>query len=291
MASVLRRDHGRGRDGDRADDRHADHPRRVEVDMSDEPTTASATLKRPLMMRLLGIKRRPNKRIRFGLTKWGWALLLFVLFTGGSAGFAEYSMQPDFCRSCHIMEPYYEAWHQSTHKGVACTMCHFEPGIDKTLYGKFQASSQAVKYITKTYGSKPHAEIRDVSCMREGCHERRLLEGKVNWTIKSSTGHEVTIKFDHKPHLTEERRGKQLRCVSCHSQIVQGQHLVVTLDTCFVCHFKGKEHGRNEEAIGGCKACHDAPKTEIKLAQGMTFNHKEYLDRGVTCNNCHSDSI
>jgi hypothetical protein len=115
--------------------------------------------------------------------------------------------------------------------------------LEKTLYGKFQASSQAVKYLTKTYGSKPHAEVRDVSCMRSGCHEKRLLEGKVNWTVKSVTGQDVTIRFDHRPHLTEERRGQHLRCVSCHSQIVQGQHLVVTLDTCFLCHFKGFERG------------------------------------------------
>jgi len=126
--------------------------------------------------------------------------------------------------------------------------------------------------------------------MRSGCHEKRLLEGKVNWEIQSVRGGKVTIRFDHTPHLTEERRGKQLRCVSCHSQIVQGQHLVVTLDTCFLCHFKGLEWGRNETVIGGCKGCHDAPKEQIRLATG-DFNHAEFLNRGVTCENCHSDSV
>jgi nitrate/TMAO reductase-like tetraheme cytochrome c subunit len=261
------------------------------ADETSQPVpTATATPKLPLWLRLLGIKRRSGKRIPFGLSRWGLVLATFIVLVGASAGFAEYSMQPDFCRSCHLMEPYYQAWHSSTHKDVACTKCHFEPGLEKTLYGKFQASSQAVKYLTKTYGSKPHAEVRDSSCMREGCHERRLLEGKVNWTVKSINGNDVTIRFDHKPHLTEERRGKQLRCVSCHSQIVQGQHLVVTLDTCFLCHFKGLEHGRTEQTIGGCKACHDAPKQEIRLTTGV-FNHADYLNRGVTCENCHSDVI
>jgi nitrate/TMAO reductase-like tetraheme cytochrome c subunit len=259
-----------------------------------EPETTSpktvTPVKRPLWFKLLGLKRRPGKFVRIGLTKWGFVLVTLIVGLGAMGAFAEYSMQPDFCRSCHLMEPYYQAWHNSTHKGVACTKCHFEPGLEKTLYGKFQASSQAVKYLTKTYGSKPHAEIRDSSCMREGCHEKRLLEGKVNWTIKTVRGGEVTIKFDHKPHLTEERRGKQLRCVSCHSQIVQGQHLVVTLDTCFLCHFKGLEHGRHEQVVGGCKGCHDAPKEKIRLETGQ-FNHSEYVNRGVTCENCHSDSI
>ena len=253
-------------------------------------STQSATQPRSRMFRILGLRRRSGKYIKIIPTKWGWFLIALVLFVGGSAGFAEYSMQPDFCRSCHIMEPYYQAWHNSTHKGVACTKCHFEPGLDKTLYGKFQASSQAAKYITNTYGSKPHAEIRDSSCMREGCHEQRLLKGKVDWPVKSVTGKVVTIKFDHTPHLTQERRGKQLRCVSCHSQIVQGQHLVVTLDTCYLCHFKGFEHGRNEKTLGGCTACHEAPKDEIRLTTGV-FRHGDYLKRGVTCENCHSDAL
>ena len=248
------------------------------------------TEKRPILFRLLGLKRRPGKRIGIGLTKWGVLLTIFFAGSIGGACFLEYSMQPDFCRSCHLMEPYYQAWHKSSHKNVVCTDCHFEPGLENTLKGKWQASSQAAKYLTNTYGSKPHAEVRDVSCMRSGCHEKRLLEGKVNWTIKSVTGQDVTIKFDHKPHLTEERRGQKLRCTSCHSQIVQGQHLVVTVDTCFLCHFKGKEYGRDENVIGGCKGCHEAPKTEIRLATGV-FKHSEYLDRGVTCQNCHSDSV
>jgi hypothetical protein len=53
---------------------------------------------------------------------------------------------------------------------------------------------------------------------------------------------------------------------------------------------KGKEHGRNEQTVGGCTACHDAPKEKVKLATG-DFNHADYLKRGVTCNNCHSESI
>jgi hypothetical protein len=103
-------------------------------------------------------------------------------------------------------------------------------------------------------------------------------------------GGHVTIRFDHAPHLQQERRGKQLRCVSCHSQIVQGQHIVVTLDTCFLCHFKGFEHGRHEETLGGCKACHGSPKSAVRLPTG-DFEHAQYVDRGVACENCHADVV
>lgn len=254
------------------------------------PLAATAVPKRSWLWKVLGLRRREGRFLRIGLTLWGWVLMIGVVLMGGMAGFAEYSMQPDFCRSCHIMEPYYEAWHQSSHKGVACPLCHFEPGAGNAIYGKFQASSQAVKYITHTYGSKPYAEIRDASCMREECHSKRLLEGKVNWTVPTEGGHTVTIHFDHTPHLKELRRGQQLRCVSCHSQLVQGKHIVVTTDTCFLCHFKGLKHGRDDQTIGTCKGCHDAPKGVIRTATG-NFDHAEYLARGVLCQNCHSDSV
>jgi nitrate/TMAO reductase-like tetraheme cytochrome c subunit len=253
----------------------------------EEPSPAAV---RPRWQRLLGIRRREGRFLHWGLTRWGMVLAFFFCAAIGMGAFGEYSMQPAFCESCHIMEPYYKAWHESTHKNVACVDCHFDPGIQNTLYGKFQASSQAVKYVTATYGSKPHAEIHDAACLRSGCHEKRLLEGKVNWKITTERGNTVTIRFDHTPHLEQERRGKQLRCVSCHSQIVQGRHIVVTTDTCFLCHFKGLKHGRDDQTIGTCKGCHDAPKGEIKLATG-TFNHAEYAGRGVLCENCHADSV
>jgi len=267
--------------------RQADSPAGPARTAAPDPAKAP---RRPLWQRLLGIRRRKGKRIPFVPTKWGWCLVLLLMIGGGSLAFAEYSMQPEFCRSCHLMEPYYAAWHQSTHKNVPCADCHFEPGWRNTLKGKIQASSQVVKYLTNTYGSKPHAEVRDASCLREGCHDRRILEGKVNWEVASTRGEKVTIRFDHAPHLQEERRGKQLRCVSCHSQIVQGQHIVVTLDTCFLCHFKGLQHGRHEQTLGGCVACHAAPKEKIRLSTGL-FDHGDYLQRGVTCENCHADSI
>lgn len=261
---------------------------------SDSPTHTSAPAapapRRNWLMRLLGVRRRKGRWLKYVPTRWGWLIIVLVVGIAGSAGFAEYSMQPDFCRSCHIMEPYYQAWHDSTHKDVPCADCHFEPGWRNTLHGKFQASSQAAKYITNTYGSKPHAEVRDASCMRSGCHEKRVLEGKVDWDVPTSRGDMITIRFDHTPHLEPDRRGKQLRCVSCHSQMVQGQHIVVTLDTCFLCHMKGAEHGRHEETLAGCESCHQAPKEEIRLPTGL-FAHEEYTGRGVECQNCHSEVV
>ncbi|NIR31771.1 MAG: hypothetical protein GWN99_04120, partial [Gemmatimonadetes bacterium] len=107
-----------------------------------------------------------------------------------------------------------------------------------------QAANQVVKYVTGAYGTKPWAEIEDAACLRSGCHTERELEGQVNYE---------GVRFDHSQHLGELRRGKRLRCTSCHSQIVQGSqsvvfqgvpigaaHLRVTAVTCYLCHFKDR---------------------------------------------------
>lgn len=94
-------------------------------------------LKSPLWMKLIGLCRRRGRWLKIKPTKWGYLLIAFFVFIFGGMAFAEYSMQPDFCRSCHNMETYYQAWHNSTHKNVPCTDCHFEPGLQNTIKGKW----------------------------------------------------------------------------------------------------------------------------------------------------------
>ncbi|MBI3924846.1 MAG: NapC/NirT family cytochrome c [Armatimonadetes bacterium] len=210
--------------------------------------------------------------------------ILAVGLTGlvlGTIGVYEYSASPGFCNSCHIMKPYYEAWKTSSHKDVACVECHYPPGTQDTLIHKFQNISQVAKFVTRTYGSKPYAEIEDGSCLRSGCHSTRLLEGKV--TFKRG------ILFDHAPHIQQERRGRHLRCTSCHGQMVIGNHMEVTESTCFLCHFKGKMEARQLEPLGGCQLCHTFPDWDIQVGNSK-FNHQEYAGaRHVSCQNCHHD--
>ena len=207
-----------------------------------------------------------------------------VLLIVGSGVFLWQSSKSWFCNTCHIMKPYVESWKESTHgkKGVECVACHFPPGFGNAVSSKLKASAMLVAYITGTYDTAPFAEIQDASCMRPGCHEKRLLEGKVDYK---------GVHFDHKPHLTEMRRGKRLRCQTCHSQIVQGSHITVTESVCFTCHFKDLKHGRVEEPVGGCTGCHDVPAKPVKLATGADYNHADYEKRKVACFKCHFDSV
>ena len=175
-------------------------------------------------------RRDPEKRRRVLRIVVQGIILLILLAGLGAVGFIEYAAQPSFCTNCHNMQPYYDSWTTSTHQDVPCIKCHYAPGIKAEAMGKMQAANQVVKYVTGTYGTKPWAEIEDAACLRSGCHSTRKLEGELTF---------LGVRFDHRHHLTALRRGKQLRCTSCHSQIVQGDHVAVTKSTCFLCHFQG----------------------------------------------------
>jgi len=208
---------------------------------------------------------------------------LFLLAGGSAAvyGAVHHTAQPEFCNTCHIMEPYYESWENSKHADVACIECHYEPGSVETLEGKFKALSQLAKYVTRTQGTKPWAEVSDQSCMRSGCHSVRMLEGPVQFG---------NISFDHRHHLLESRRGRRLRCTSCHSQIVQGEHVSVTSSVCITCHFMPDHEGKIPAKSSDCLTCHGPPTRPVEVA-GLPFVHADYVDRGVSCRECHNPVV
>ena len=211
-------------------------------------------------------------------------VLFVILAAVGTVGFIEYSAQPSFCKRCHNMQPYYDSWATSSHGNVKCIECHYAPGIKAEAMGKMQAANQVVKYVTGAYGTKPWAEIEDAACLRSGCHSFRNLEGVVSYQGLRNPA--VVVRFDHTQHLGELRRGKQLRCTSCHSQIVQGDeggHLAVTQVTCNLCHFKETAPG---EPLAGCIGCHRSPPRVVSPA-GFVVDHEQYVEDLVSCVSCH----
>ncbi len=193
------------------------------------------------------------------------------------AGAAEYTSHSKFCSSCHYMKPFYQSWEESRHADIECSACHYRPGIRSFLRIKLEGLNQVLRYWTKLYvKSKPWAEIPDESCLRKGCHDKRLLEGRVKFK---------RVVFDHKVHLGDLRRGKNLRCTSCHSQIVQGDHITVTESSCFICHFKSSEHYPD---IASCNHCHIQ---EDLSSDQVRFNHAVAYENNFGCDKCHSQII
>ena len=216
------------------------------------------------------------------LYRIGWRRLLMLFFTGAILtiillfSFMKVTSKPGFCGSCHLMRPYIEAWKTSTHRNVDCMQCHARAGLTGYLETKFTAVSMLANYFTGIYKrSKPWAEIEDKNCL--GCHQTRLLDGRIEY-VKG-------VHFDHTPHLTEERRGRKLRCTSCHSQIVQGEHISVTTSTCFLCHFKNvKKEGREE--LTRCISCH-IPPVDNGDGVSVKYDHTMVLKEELKCQSCH----
>jgi nitrate/TMAO reductase-like tetraheme cytochrome c subunit len=211
-----------------------------------------------------------SKRWKRRLLLFGVPAALILLFVVS----VEVTSTSSFCSSCHYMKPFFDSWKTSSHKNVQCKVCHYPPGLKSFFRTKIEGLVMVGRYWTRLYvKSKPWAEIQDESCLRPGCHDRRLLEGKVEFG---------KVAFDHKAHFDDLKRGKKLRCTSCHSQIVQGEHITVTSTSCFICHFKDKTP---EVRSGECGVCHR--KDEL-LALKDRFDHAPVFGNGYRCDKCHS---
>ncbi len=215
-----------------------------------------------------------SRRKRLGIILlWVGAALVVLLAVS-----VEVTSSSRFCSVCHYMKPFYKSWQESSHHQVPCSTCHYPPGLRSKLRAKVEGLVMVGRYWTKLYlQSRPWAEISDQSCLKPGCHEKRLLQGKVPFG---------KIVFDHTVHLTDLRRGKKLRCTSCHSQIVQGKHITVTATTCFLCHFK--ESPSSPRAIN-CTGCH--PKAALTSTQTSRYDHTSVFQKGFACDKCHTHTI
>jgi len=197
------------------------------------------------------------------------ALGLCAAAIGGLAYLARARFEdPKTCTACHFIDPYYRKWETSTHKMVPCLKCH--------VYSPERAIAGQFLFLSGAYNPRPLTNVPDKSCLQSGCHDRRLVESKVTMAKRG-------IAFDHKPHFTEMRRGIKLHCRSCHSDIVQGEHVKVSTNVCYLCHFKGAPH---DQAMTGCPSCHAAPAKPIQY-RGRLFSHEEAAKAGHKCNRCH----
>lgn len=150
------------------------------------------------------------------------SLILLVVAASGIGGAEYYTARPDFCGSCHIMDPYYDSWVKDKHGHdgqIWCVDCHYAPGEHHTFMAKFRGLSQAASYFSgRAGGSRPRAHVNDASCMTSKCHgdgkflddvyrigetrmEKRIVGG-----VESEVERKPTVTFSHAKHLKVDER-------------------------------------------------------------------------------------
>ncbi len=168
---------------------------------------------------------KPKKKRSF--LRWiGLCLSILLVAMAMSVGGAEYyTARPDFCGSCHIMDPYYKSWSKDEHGaklGIWCVECHYAPGEHHTFMAKFRGLSQAASYFSgRAGGSRPRARVNDASCMLSKCHgdnehlnktlligERRM-EKRIIAGVETEVQRTPTVHFVHAKHLDVQARMKE----------------------------------------------------------------------------------
>jgi len=158
-----------------------------------------------------------------------WTLIAALpVFLIVNIGVVELTSQSSFCKSCHIMEPYYTSWRHSSHKDVECVKCHISPGVDNFVAAKLNGLGQVVDDLLYRTSTKPSASVSQLACTRPGCH-----------TVESITAHKIDngkFKFDHAKHLGSEVLGIKIECGTCHAHVKGSDHFEVNTDACVTCH-------------------------------------------------------
>jgi nitrate/TMAO reductase-like tetraheme cytochrome c subunit len=254
-----------------------------------------------------------SKRWRRWLTVGG-----LPLFLAGNVALVEVTSHSNFCKSCHIMVPYYESWANGSHKDVQCVKCHIEPGVDNFIHAKLNGLGQVVDDVLNRTSFKPSARVGELSCTRAGCHTVETISSR-----KIDNG---TFKFDHAKHLDAEVLGIKMACGTCHAHIKGADHFEVNTDACITCHLstryangdptpsmmRGQSapilmavRGQSPpnphtpapapDAVGGeksppasCTTCHNAP-AEAFERDGLTIDHAQFLSYGASCESCHKE--
>jgi cytochrome c-type protein NapC len=169
------------------------------------------------------IRRPPLGRTTKVILLFGLGIFpLGVALTGNIAGF-EYTLQRQFCGSCHVMLPYTEdaadphsnslaAIHSRNHAfgEESCYTCH----ADYKLFGAMTTKANGLKhlyyYITEYSSTGPYGEggpkIHMYKPFQNGMCTRCHSTTAPNW-----------LKNEEHAGVVEDLRKGDMKCIDCHS--------------------------------------------------------------------------
>jgi nitrate/TMAO reductase-like tetraheme cytochrome c subunit len=162
----------------------------------------------------------PRKSIKEILLQKKVIIAIVLLLFVGIGGMTAIANRPDFCTSCHNMQPYYKSWHEGdllakkhADANVSCHDCH-----EATMAQKMD---EGIKQITGDYETPMEKrQYSNESCTK--CHDMEKVKAK---TVFDNKGVKVN---PHDSHLGEQD------CNTCHTM-----HEKSKLD-CTRCHYGEK---------------------------------------------------
>jgi len=213
------------------------------------------------------------------------AVLLLVIFTGGGVlAFKFYDFtqnNPKFCVSCHLMQPAFNAWAASAHKGLNCHDCHHLtiPEQNKLL----------VSFVLHRPTSVPNRHGKVIVTWRVciTCHWEKNEKFKDAKLINESRMHAKHVFMEQiecvKCHgyITHKFTPEERFCTKCHEgKIVHGTGMEGL--ACLNCHTDRTQDlrpGRNK-----CLYCHGSEEVRKELIAGGTLDVTHYAPDQKTIN-------
>lgn len=212
-------------------------------------------------------------------------IVLAVILALGAVAFFPVALATDrsvFCKSCHTMEPFYDAWTTGAHAQHAqCIDCHVDPGYPSRFMHKFVALREVwAQLLTHATFPSYNADVTEARCLR--CHPDAQTK--------------VVGNFRHAEHTS---RG--IGCAKCHAttghkvtfEALAAAGLLNKANAPSGATFVGQEFS---DIIGSgsaypghrpvpCQNCHDQAKLQCSFCHTPPANHY-----GTDCRSCHSNA-
>jgi len=249
------------------------------------------------------------------------ALVMGVVFGGTYLGYRVYSYtqtDPQFCRSCHLMEKAWDVWAGSKHNSLNCHQCHEINALEGAEL-VLKAISQNPQRLAK------HARVSDEACAK--CHE----SGDPQWIqVANSAGHKVHVEEQniacqkchgisihkfvaptticgvcHEDHTAGGAKAiknikmSPLHCYDCHNYLAENNPLKPSRETCLACHKQIKSSvtwPENAPMKWDCRECHKPHEQAMPVVQcdschkfdtGNVGKHKLPTHSETKCQVCH----
>lgn len=207
------------------------------------------------------------------------------------------------CGSCHGMDKQVQSWQHSSHKDVACTACHADPGAAGWVTAKLDQVAMVLNARSGDVDlSKIVTAVPNERCI--ACHAQQmpyvmqdLKPSKLDANYHSAPQDKSKLEFlpaaaGHDVHLTGEN---PLKCVDCHVKTSHGAETQAGKvddwhNVCLNCHAEQKVALPVRNSVS-CSACHvqlekvapaDHNSDAFRKSHGQAANQS-----GANCQQCH----